>query len=58
MKLMILSSGCGPKRLPCIKKVWQKVTLGVDIQRKGTQITLTQSGLTKRIIKALGLNSK
>jgi hypothetical protein len=32
--------------------------LGVDIQRKGTQITLTQIGLTKRIIKALGLNSK
>jgi hypothetical protein len=32
--------------------------LGVDIQRKGTQITLTQSGLTKRIIKALELDSK
>jgi hypothetical protein len=32
--------------------------LGVDIQRKGTQITLTQTGLTKRIIKALELNSK
>ena len=32
--------------------------LGVDIQRDGTKITLTQSGLTKRIIKALGLDSK
>jgi len=32
--------------------------LGVDIQRDGTTITLTQSGLTKRIIKALGLDSK
>ena len=32
--------------------------LDVDIQRKGTQIILTQRGLTKRIIKALGLNLK
>jgi hypothetical protein len=32
--------------------------LGVNIQRDGTQITLTQSGLTKRILKALGLDSK
>jgi hypothetical protein len=32
--------------------------LGVDIHREGTKITLTQSGLTKRIIKALGLDSK
>jgi hypothetical protein len=31
--------------------------LGVDIHQKGTQITLTQSSLTKRIIKALGLIS-
>ncbi len=30
----------------------------VDIQRDGTKITLTQSSLTKRIIKALGLDSK
>jgi hypothetical protein len=32
--------------------------LGVDIQRKVTQITLSQSVFTKRIIKALGLDSK
>jgi hypothetical protein len=32
--------------------------LGVNIQRKGTQITLTQTCLTKRIIKALALDSK
>ncbi len=32
--------------------------MGADIQRKGTQITLAQTGLTKRIIKALGLDSK
>jgi hypothetical protein len=32
--------------------------LGVDIQRDGKKITFTQVGLTKRIIEALGLNSK
>jgi hypothetical protein len=32
--------------------------LGVDIQRDGENITLKQEGLTKRIIEALGLNSK
>ena len=32
--------------------------LGVDIQREGENITLKQEGLTKRIIEALGLNSK
>ena len=32
--------------------------LGVDIQRDGDKITLLQEGLTKRIIAALGLNSK
>ena len=32
--------------------------LGVDIQRDGNQITLLQEGLTKRIITALGLDSK
>ena len=32
--------------------------LGVDIHRDRTTIKLTQSGLTKRIIKALGLDSK
>ncbi len=32
--------------------------LGVDIQRDGNQITLLQEGLTKRIIAALGLDSK
>ena len=32
--------------------------LGVDIKRNGNKTTLTQSGLTKRIISALGLCSK
>jgi hypothetical protein len=32
--------------------------LGVDIQQNGSQLTLLQEGLTKRIIKALGLDSK
>ena len=32
--------------------------LGVDIQRNGDKITLLQEGLTKRIIAALGLDSK
>jgi hypothetical protein len=32
--------------------------LGKDIQRNGDTITFTQDGLTKRIIKALGLNTK
>ena len=32
--------------------------LGVDIQRDGQNITLKQEGLTKRIIEALGLDSK
>ncbi len=32
--------------------------LGVDIQKDGQHITLKQEGLTKRIIKALGLDSK
>ncbi len=32
--------------------------LGVDIQRDGQNITLKQEGLTERIIKALGLDSK
>jgi hypothetical protein len=32
--------------------------LGVDIQQEGGKITLVQEGLTKRIIDALGLNSK
>jgi hypothetical protein len=32
--------------------------LGVDIQHNGCQITFTQVGLTKRIIDALGLDSK
>jgi hypothetical protein len=32
--------------------------LGVDIQRDGNTITFTQIGLTKRIIEALGLDSK
>ena len=32
--------------------------LGVDIQRDGNNIMLKQEGLTKRIIKALGLDSK
>jgi len=32
--------------------------LGVDIQREGNSITLRQEGLTKRIISALGLDSK
>ena len=32
--------------------------LGVDIQRKGNTVTLRQEGLTKRIISALGLDSK
>jgi hypothetical protein len=32
--------------------------LGVNIQRNGCQITFTQVGLTKRIIEALGLDSK
>ncbi len=32
--------------------------LGVDIQRNGHQVTFTQVGLTKRIIDALGLDSK
>ncbi len=32
--------------------------LGVDIQRDGNKITFTQIGLTKRIIEALGLDSK
>ena len=32
--------------------------LGVHIQRNGRQITFTQVGPTKRIIEALGLDSK
>ncbi len=32
--------------------------LGVDIQRDGQKIIFTQTGLTKRIIEALGLNTK
>ena len=32
--------------------------LGVDINRDGDRITLLQEGLTKRIISALGLDSK
>jgi hypothetical protein len=32
--------------------------LGVDIQQNGSQLTLLQQGLTKHIIKALGLDSK
>jgi hypothetical protein len=32
--------------------------LGIDIQCNGRQITFTQVGLTKRIIDALGLDSK
>ena len=32
--------------------------LGVDIQRDGDNITLKQEGLTKRIIEALGLDTK
>ncbi len=32
--------------------------LGVDIQRDSNKITFTQIGLTKRIIEALGLDSK
>jgi hypothetical protein len=32
--------------------------LGVDIQQDGKKVTFTQVGLTKRIIEALGLNSK
>jgi hypothetical protein len=32
--------------------------LGVDIQRDGNKITFTQIGLTKRIVEALGLDSK
>ncbi len=32
--------------------------LGVDIQKDGQHITLKQEGLTKRIIEALGLDSK
>ena len=32
--------------------------LGVDIKRNGEKTTLTQSGLKKRAIEALGLNSK
>ncbi len=32
--------------------------LGVDIQWDGKQVTFTHLGLTKRIIDALGLNSK
>ena len=32
--------------------------LGVDIQRDGNNIMLKQEGLTKRIIEALGLDSK
>jgi hypothetical protein len=32
--------------------------LGVDIQREGNSVTLRQEGLTKRIISALGLDSK
>jgi hypothetical protein len=32
--------------------------LGVDISTKGSTITLTQTGLTKRIITALGLDDK
>jgi hypothetical protein len=31
--------------------------LGVDIQRDGKKIIFTQTGLTKRIIEALGLNT-
>ncbi len=32
--------------------------LGVDIEQEGKKITFTQAGLTKRIIEALGLNTK
>jgi hypothetical protein len=32
--------------------------LGVDIQREGGNVILKQEGLTKRIITALGLDSK
>ena len=32
--------------------------LGIDIQKDGQFITLKQEGLTKRIIEALGLDSK
>ena len=32
--------------------------LGIDISTKGSTITLTQTGLTKRIITALGLDDK
>jgi hypothetical protein len=32
--------------------------LGVDIKRDGNMITFTQEGLTKRIIKAMGLDTK
>ncbi len=32
--------------------------LGVDIQQDGDKISLLQEGLTKRIITALGLDSK
>ncbi len=32
--------------------------LGVDIQQDGQKIVFTQTGLTKRIIEALGLNTK
>ncbi len=32
--------------------------LGVDIQREGETVTLKQEGLAKRIVNALGLDSK
>jgi hypothetical protein len=32
--------------------------LGVDVQQDGDKISLLQEGLTKRIITALGLDSK
>ncbi len=32
--------------------------LGVDIKREGEKVTFTQAGLTKRIIEAMGLDTK
>jgi hypothetical protein len=40
------------------KESTAEVYLGVDIQWYGRQLTITQVGLTKQIIEALGLNLK
>jgi hypothetical protein len=46
------------KDVALYKEGTAEIYLGVDIQQHENQITFTQIGLTKRIIDALGLDSK